>query len=236
MKTLDETIRQMMRDWPSLWHNRALCLDRIFIQGRDHWNNELGSDTPLHLARGLALEHANEMFVESQAEKRQSYVENPEAYPGMEARDLAGGEEFYQNKIARIKKVFVDFDATVAGAGSLITAHFAPMTPNCNYRGTLQRMMDSDDAPADWVAGARETCALILACKFEETEDKNLARNKRIARKVIKALDKTYGKGEAPDISYATWNEAHPFSETVALRAKMKTMFPDKKKRKKQSA
>ena len=66
-----------------------------------------------------------------------------------------------------------------------------------------------------------------------------MARNKRIARKVIKALDKTYGKGEAPDISYATWNEAHPFSETVALRAKMKTLFPDKPKRKrkkKQSA
>ena len=240
MKTLDETIRQMMRDWPSLWYNRALCLDRIFIEGREHWNNELGSDTPLHQARGLALEHAREMFIESQAEKRQSYADHPEAYPGMAADDLARGEEFFQNKIARIEKVFVDFDATVAGVGTEITAHFAPMTPNCNYRGTLQRMAESDDAPADWVAGARETCALILACPFEETEGKDLARNKRIARKVLKALDKTYGKGEAPDISYATWNEAHPFSETLKLRAHMRKHVlrrtNERKKKTKQNA
>jgi hypothetical protein len=235
MKTLDEAIRQMMRDWPSLWHNRALCLDRIFIEGRDHWTNELGEPTPLHLARGHALEHAREMFIESQAEKRKSFAERPEAYPGMMERSLQDGKEFFESKIARIEKVFVDFDATVAGAGSLVTAHFSPMTPNCRWRGTLQRMMDSDDAPADWVAGARETCALILACPFEETENKNLARNKRIARKVLKALDKTYGKGETPDISYVTWNEAHPFSETVALRAKMKTYFGDKKAKRKKA-
>jgi hypothetical protein len=233
MNTLDETIRQMMLDWPQVWHHRAMCLDRIFIEGRHGWNGEPIKLTSVDLARGLALEETREKYVERQAQSRKDFVDRPEAYEGMEKEDLKRGKEFFERRIVRIKGVFKDFDATVAGAGSDITAHFTPMTPNCRYAGTLQRMADSTDAPADWVAGAREACALILACPFEETEGKNLARNKRIARKVLKALDKNYGKGETPDISYATWNEAHPFSETVALRKRMKALFPDKPKRKK---
>jgi hypothetical protein len=125
--------------------------------------------------------------------------------------------------VATIKDVLENLDERASGKPCVVGDHFYPL----HNKGSAPLQHVPEDCPADWVMGAREMCALILACSFEETEDKNLARNQRFAKRILKDLDKRFGKADLPDVSYATWNEAHPFSETVEMRKNIRKVFAE---------
>jgi hypothetical protein len=205
---------------PSLYYTRALALDGLFMGygNGTYWTDEgdIGNiyeeDDPAH-----PLVQAKKMYEDSQAEKREH------ADSESLARDLAFGEEFYAKKVATIKDVLENLDERASGKPCVVMHHFYPL----GNKAYAPIQCIPDDCPADWVMGAREMCALVLACSFEDTEDKNLARNQRLAKQILKDLDKRFGKVDLPDVSYATWKEDWPFSKTVALRKKMKKVFAD---------
>jgi hypothetical protein len=224
--TFEESVRHLMRTHPSLYWTRARALDGLFMHfgSGTYWTDDgdIGNayenvESEAAYAAKHPLVRAKEQYERSRAERLENV--DPESLK----RDLAWCDEFYEEKVATIKDVLDNLEERASGEPCLVEHHFYGLL----NKGTAPIQHVPKDCPADWVMGAREMCALILACPFEETEGKDLARNQRLAKRILKDLDKRFGKADLPDVSYATWNEKHPFSDTVKLRKKMKEVFAD---------
>ena len=218
--TFEESVRDLMRTWPSLYYTRALALDALFMGygNGTYWNDD-GAVANIYADddRNHPLVAAKEQFERGVAEVKENGT------PEFRERDLEWKQEFYENKIATIKDVLNNLEERASGCDCEIDSHFYPL-----HKGGAAPIQNiPDGCPADWVLGAREMCALVLACSFEETEDGNLARNKRIARKTIKDLDKRFGKAPLPDVSYATWKEKMPWSEVQLQRKQIRAALKE---------
>lgn len=216
----EEAIRAKMQAWPVLYSNRAAVLQGFFLVygGGAYWAEDgtievYDDGDPIN--RMSPLERENQLHAQSMAEKRRN------SPPEFLEQDLAWREQYHAETISLIHDVLNNLEERASGAPCLITHHFFSLregNPCC-------LLHIPDNCQPDWVMGAREMCALILACPFEETEHKDLARSQRTAKKVLKELDRRFGPAELPDVSYATWEEEHPFSKIKEQRAQMRKML-----------
>ena len=218
----EDTVRYLMRTYPSIYRNRAVTLDCLFLrpEGGGYWVMEDPGPPAKEGDSWHPLARAKKLCEDSKADKRLHSL------PEFREKDLEWSEEHYQNTVEVIKDILENLEERASGRPCRVAYHFYPLSNHCNP--PIQFI--PDDQSADWVMGAREICALLLACPFEETEDKNLARNRRYARKTLKDLDKRFGQAELPDVSYATWDEDWPLSKTVALRKEIRKTLKEIRK------
>lgn len=218
--TFEESVRDLMRAWPSLYKNRALVLDALFLHfGRGNYWHQDGhiADIYADTRSPDPLARAKEKFEESMAEVKEHGLSE------FRERDLKWKRDFYAERVATIKDVLDNLEERASGRPCEIENHLFPLYKD----GTASLQTLPDDCPADWVMGAREVCALILACPFEETEGGDLKRSQRFARKILKDLDTRFGKAPLPDVSYATWNEKLPFSEIKEQRKNIRAALKE---------
>jgi len=217
----EETVRHVMRSWPSICHTRALALDSLLMHfgNGTYWTEDSG------IGNIYEEEDAAHPLMRAKKLHEEAVADTMRRAPSPSRdRELVENKDYYKRNVARIRHVLDNLEELASGTPCLVTAHFYPLFNK--GRALIQHI--PDDCPEDWVMGVREMCALILACPFEETEDKNLARNQQIAKRILKDLDKRFGKTELPDVSYATWKEEYPFSDTLELRKRMKKIFQDR--------
>ena len=217
--TFEESVRDLMRAWPSLYKNRAAVLDALFLHfgSGNYWHNGHVANIYADTQEPDPLARAKQKFEESLAEVKENGL------PEFREQDLAWKHEFYADRVATIKDVLNNLEDRASGRPCEVENHFYPLYKD----GGAPLQVLPDDCPADWVMGARETCALILACPFEETEGGDLKRSQRFARAILKDLDKRFGKAPLPDVSYATWNEKMPFSEIKQQRKNIRTALKE---------
>lgn len=229
--TFEEAIRSRMRNWPAISPHRAAVLEWFFLVygGGAYWAedgtvatyDDRGPDDPAD-----PFDWEKKLYAESIAEKRRNEL------PEFLQETLERAEDRHTQRLARMRDLLDNLEERASGVPCHITSHFFALREN----HPCCLLYIPDNCPPDWVMGAREMCALILACPFEETEFGDLAGSQRVAKKVLKDLDERFGAAPLPDVSYATWEEEHPFSETVENRRRIKEFMKELEEERKRDA
>lgn len=219
MKFEDAVVYQM-RCWPSIMPHRAAVLDSLFLhfgsgtiwhEGviRNHYEDD---NDP-----GKGREKLAEMerkLEERLAETRADYADCPELLE----RTLESQREFWEPHIESVRRILDNPAGMARGEHCVVMNGFYPL----GKHGGAPLQCIPDDVRPDWLAGAREMCALILACPLEGTQEGSAKRNKRFAKRILEELDERFGAPESePDISYVTWEGPTP-AEHKELKAKTK--------------
>jgi hypothetical protein len=154
-------------------------------------NPELGSETLADWERRM---------VEDEEDDRQFREEIGSSRPPRES--------IWKKDVEQMRWTLANAEAQAkGGARCLVVKPFHELHPG-DCPAPLQQI--PDDVQPDYLAAAREMCALILANPFKRNT-RDVRRTRKEAHRILADLDGRFGKPLAkPDVSYVTWKEPPP--------------------------